>query len=639
MASTSTAALSSAYGTIDVNSLVSQLMQVERNPETLLKNRQLKINSKAAALESLATDVNAIKNAAAQINAANEWEPLKTTSSSSVVTTSATSGAITGGLSFKINRLATNQKLYSSSTVTSTSSSVTSANRVLLAAGMGSMGFSKLTGDSNLALGQHTVVVTQASAAAKKTGGSLSGATIVAGVNDTLDVTVGGQAYTLNLADGTYSGPQQVADAVNSAISALGGGAPGLKASVADGKLVLTTTNEGSAASIQVTGGSALTDLGLATDGAAITGTDGKLTVDGTETVLTNLGAGTVVGLSAPTGSISATLAGGLRSGTATVANVDTGGGSLSSVVNAINSAGVGVAAAAVKVGDNAYRLQIESRATGTAGRLNVDLSAFDGVTGFANLAAGTDAEIEVQGSDPYTVTSASNTFTDVLPGVSFTLNGSTNDVVTISASRDSDTLASRISTMVDMINQTFADIKVKTAYNASSTSQGALIGDSTVARLKSQLTAAVTDLVAASGVKQANAAGLSLNKDGSLKFDKVAFQSAYAANPTAVQRLFVSPDGDADKGITQRLADVAVKAVDSVSGYLTTSAANQRSSADRIGKQVDAFEKRMTIREAAMKAQYNALNVALERLSQQNTSLMSQLSGLNSSSSSDSSS
>ena len=77
--------------------------------------------------------------------------------------------------------------------------------------------------------------------------------------------------------------------AVQSAITATGGGAT---ASLdGTGRLRVTTTHEGSAATIQVTGGNALASLGLATDGAAIAGTDGAVQI-GTNAVTTVTSAG-----------------------------------------------------------------------------------------------------------------------------------------------------------------------------------------------------------------------------------------------------------------------------------------------------------------------------------------------------------
>ena len=77
----------------------------------------------------------------------------------------------------------------------------------------------------------------------------------------------------------------------------------------------------------------------------------------------------------------------------------------------------------------------------------------------------------------------------------------------------------------------------------------------------------------------------------------------------------------------------MATAATDGVTGYLTTSAQLSRDQAAAVGKSIDANEVRMTMRETALKAQYNALNVALQQLSSQSSSLASQLAQFNTSS------
>jgi flagellar hook-associated protein 2 len=632
MAASSTSALSSAYGTIDVNSMVTQLMQVERNPEVLLQNRQQQATNKANALDSINADVAAVLSLAKTMNASAAWEPLKTTSSSSAVTTSATTGAVTGALTFTVGHLATQNQVFSSSTLSSTTANVTGAANIVVAAGLGSIGLATVTGGPGLALGAHTVAVTQATTGSVKTADTpvpVIPLTIGAG-NNSLNITLNGQTYTLNLANGTYSGPQPLAEAINYAAAAVGAG---VTAGVdGTGKLTLTTTREGSAADIQITGGTALADLGLSADlGAIANGTDGKITVDGTETVITDTNpAGAPVALTAPVGSLSTTFAGGLRVGSSTVKSVSVGDGSLGAVVSAINGAGLGVSAAAIKVGDNAYRLQVQSKSYGVAGRINVDLSALTGAGGFSTTAAGVDAAITVAGASTYQVTSSSNTFTDVLPGVSFTINSATADTITVAATRDKDTLAARVQGIVDAVNTTIADIKVKSGYTAATSTKGALLGDSTVQRLQRELTSAVTDVVVGSSTKLANAVGITVNRDGTLAFDKAAFLTAYDVDPAGVQRLFSSGDDTApNPGIAQRLQTVAKAANDPVTGYVTTSAKGFHTTVDNMAKQIDAFELRMGIREAAMRTQWNGINVALQKLSSESTSLTQQLASI----------
>ena len=83
---------------------------------------------------------------------------------------------------------------------------------------------------------------------------------IINGTNDTLSLNIDGNPFTLTLAHGTFDATQLAAAVQTAATSA---GAP-LAATVdASGKLQLASTHEGSTATMQVTGGSALTDTVL----------------------------------------------------------------------------------------------------------------------------------------------------------------------------------------------------------------------------------------------------------------------------------------------------------------------------------------------------------------------------------------
>src|SRR3954468_22733711 len=117
--------------TIDVASMVSQLMQVEHRPVDLLTARQATFSKRADAIDSLKSLVADIGTKASAIDVASEWNLLKASSSSSAVSTAVTSGGFSGSLTFKVNALATSQRLYSTNTIASTDAKVTSASRLL----------------------------------------------------------------------------------------------------------------------------------------------------------------------------------------------------------------------------------------------------------------------------------------------------------------------------------------------------------------------------------------------------------------------------------------------------------------------------------------------------------------------------
>jgi len=259
--------------------------------------------------------------------------------------------------------------------VAATDDVVTSGN-LLVASGGTALGLGSISGGSGLAAGSHTITVTQSSAGATLTAGSpLAASTTISGANNEIDLNVNGTPSTIDIAAGTYT-PAQLAAAITQASGST------INASVSSrGELTLATTQEGSTASLQITGGSALPALGLST-GSAVNGADGVIEVDGTSTTVTDIaGTGTtpIVLASGTGGSIAANLSGGLRQGSITAQNVSVGDGSLSSVVSAINGANAGVTATALQVGTNQFALEVTSKNTGTNGAATLDAQAFSG--------------------------------------------------------------------------------------------------------------------------------------------------------------------------------------------------------------------------------------------------------------------
>jgi flagellar hook-associated protein 2 len=210
-------------------------------------------------------------------------------------------------------------------------------------------------------------------------------------------------------------------------------------------------------------------------------------------------------------------------------ASIDVGGGTLAEVVSAINSSDAGLRASAVKTADGAYRLQVAAAKTGATSEFTLD-----GVTGFGSmgiLAQGADATIKVGDilATQYTITSASNTFSDVIPGLSFTVSKLENDV-TVEATVDGTEVAKSVKELVDAANTVLSDLKKQSAYDSSTKSGGPLYGESAIRRLQEQIL---------STVGGAGAPGVSLTRDGRLSFDETKFKTAFTENPDRVAKAY----------------------------------------------------------------------------------------------------
>jgi flagellar hook-associated protein 2 len=538
---------------LDTGAIIAQLVAAQRaNTEGPINTQIAAANNSLLAYTQVNVYTTLLQSAARALSSPTAWQGLTAQSSNpNAVAVSAGSGASTGNLTFNVDRLATAGSVRSGNIFTSGATPIAADSAILLATGGQALGFSTLGSDNMLSVGNHTITVTQSSQGATKLGDTALGtATTIDGTNDTLQLSIDGNPYTLTLAHGTYD-PSSLATAVQAAATTAG--AP-LSATVNGGKLQLASTHEGSTATLQLTGGTALTALNLSTDGAPLTGIDGKVQVDGGAVqTFTSITPGQAVTLNAPAGSINATFSGGLRAGTLTATNVSTGDGSLQTVVNAINVANVGVIASAIQVGVNQYRLQLSSATTGVLHDLNIAGSELNAsVGGLVTVNQATDAQLTI-GSGPgaFAVTSGSNVVSGLLAGVTLTLVGTTTAPVTVSTAHDTTGLATKVQAMVDAANKLHQTINDLTAYDPTTKTAQPLTGDFATSQLASQLATALEDAVSSSALVSPGLVGISADKDGNFTFDQSKFLAAYNANPSGVAQMFTQGGSSANPNVT----------------------------------------------------------------------------------------
>ncbi len=540
--------LSGLASGLDTASIVADLMQANEQPQEQLVTQLNHASTVLAAYQNISSDVATLQSAADTLESPSGWQAWIPDSSTDDATATVGSGAIGGSITFSVDSLAQADSEISAGSVSSETAQITSGP-LLVAVGGGALGIGTLA-SSDLAVGNHTIAVTQASAGASLTATSAPAAstTITTGSNDTLTYDLDGTAKSLTIPAGTYT-PATLAAAVQTA----SGGQ--LTASVnSSGDLVVSTTAQGSGTSLQVTGGDAATALGFSTaPSATATGTDGVVTVDGVANDLTNFSPGQAVALNGPDGTtVSATFTGPLTVGSLTAAEVNTGNGSLQSVVSAINGAGLGISASAVTTGTNEYRLSIQSTSSGAANTLNIATGAFSGVGALTTVTAAADAAITVgNGPGSFEVTNSSNNITGLMPGVTLQLlQADPGNETTISLQPDGQTMATTVQSLVTAANQLITDLDTATAYTPSNTSSGSsptagtagpLLGDPTAQNLLASVLAAIGDQAGTGSAGSSGLVGITMNENGTLSFDANAFAQAYDDNPTQVANTFLT--------------------------------------------------------------------------------------------------
>ena len=526
---------------LNTQAIINALMAAYSQPQTDISNQISQIKSNMSDYQTIQNDLSSLQLAADSINQTYLWDQTSVASSnSSVATATAAPGTPSGTVSFTVNQLAQGNVLMSNNPVSSTNAIVANGP-LLLAQGAASLGFASLTAGSGLTVASHNITVNSALTGATIVGSPVAATTTIStGSNDTFTANVNGAAKSFTLAAGTYT-QSQLASALQSASGGL------LNVTVgSNGGLSVSTASLGSSSSLAITGGTALSSLGLTTNTTAVNGTAGSITVDGTVNTVDNVAAGSAVTLNSGTGGTIATTVGttGFSTGSFTANYLNVNSGSLSDVVSAVNGAAIGITAAAVNLGSNQYVLELSSGTTGTNSQISVDTSALSSsLGGLKQVVAAQNAQIQIGGSNGYAVSSQTNQVTGVMQGLTINLvsaQASGSQPVTLSLSPNAQAMAASVNSMVTAANQLLGDINTYAGYNSSTNVAGPLMTDPNMQLITQQVLNTVGSAVGVSGssVNSANV-GLNVTKNGTLTFDQNAFISAYQQDPTQVAQLF----------------------------------------------------------------------------------------------------
>ncbi|RBY86056.1 flagellar filament capping protein FliD [Blastococcus sp. TF02A-26] len=282
----------------------------------------------------------------------------------------------------------------------------------------------------------------------------------------------------------------------------------------------------------------------------------------------------------------------------------------------------LGLTATVVQVAEGTYRMQLSTKTSGAAGVFSVPSDA-----SFTDLTTGTNAKLTV-GSGPgaYTVTSASNTFSGLLPDTTLTVSKA-GETATVSVARDTDATAAKIQALVDAANNA---LQVITDYTSKDSTTATLQGDSTLRNLAGKIADVVSSGI---GGKSVSAYGIELGRDGKLTFKKDVFTAALAADPAAAREFFTETTGTGATaepiGLAAQLQKVAKSASDSSTGTLTLLAKSTETTAKDLQERIADWDTRLAMRKESLTRQFTAMETALSALQNQSTWLSGQLAGL----------
>ena len=303
----------------------------------------------------------------------------------------------------------------------------------------------------------------------------------------------------------------------------------------------------------------------------------------------------------------------------------------LDDIVRAVNGAGAGVTAVKVPAGKDAggtdqFRIQFSAIDSGAAKSFQVyrgDAAAVAAGTatdvfaaGGAVTTTGTDAQLTLwPGTDAaQAVTSSTNKFTAVLPGVDVTAAKTSTAPVTVNVTRDDKALTEKAQALMDGLNGVFSYIKARTG---NATTPGVLSADSIVRDANRVLHTAGSAPI---NGKSPFEYGIVVTKTGPLELAQDKF-AAMAKDPTATAAALQT--------ISARIETAAKQVSDKYDGTLTKKITGQQSLVKNFTDRISEMDVRLAAREATLKRTFSALEVSIKTLTTQQGWLTSQIAAL----------
>lgn len=298
-------------------------------------------------------------------------------------------------------------------------------------------------------------------------------------------------------------------------------------------------------------------------------------------------------------------------------------GASLSDVASAINAGVTDVSAVVLSDGTQSY-LSITNRSTGfTIGGLPADALQVSGTAaaqfGFATVVPASNATVLVDG---LSFERRSNTFDDVIPGVSITVSKEDGPPQELVLTSDTSATSKNIQGFVDAYNLVLKSLQKQLTVSAESDRSATLSGDGAVRNLQSALGALTSKTVGSSGVVRTLAdLGVKTARDGSLSIDSVTLGKAIAKDPAGVNALF----NTATSGISALTSDLVKGYTDSTNGILTVRTQGMRGQITRLGKDVERAQAAVDRYKELLVKQFTAMESIVSSLKSTGNFLTSQ--------------
>jgi flagellar hook-associated protein 2 len=307
-----------------------------------------------------------------------------------------------------------------------------------------------------------------------------------------------------------------------------------------------------------------------------------------------------------------------------------------------INHLHAGVTASIVSDGAAGYCLQLTSNKTGAQSAFILDTSKSS--ASFDWTAKAQDALLSV-GSNSLSkkatlASSSTNTFTNVLSGVTLTVQSASTSPVTVTVNADTSNLASQINSFVNTYNSFRQTLSNDTAYDASTNTGSVLTGDYTAMQLEIQLGNLMSNYYSSGNTVCSMAQlGITVNDDGTLALNQDTLNSVLNTNLADVKALFTTADTGVSAQFSNLISNLAVDAdQQDPKSLLGLHYQSLQTSIDKNQENIDSWTKRLDNERTRLTDQFANLETILAKI-QNDYQALSSISWITADGSSDSTS
>ncbi|WDI39811.1 flagellar filament capping protein FliD [Bremerella sp. P1] len=298
-------------------------------------------------------------------------------------------------------------------------------------------------------------------------------------------------------------------------------------------------------------------------------------------------------------------------------------GETLQDVIDKINDADIGLSASSLNTGSgtNPIRMSLTSTISGRKGRVVIDSSQsqfrFDEIVeaqdalllfgSASNAAAG------------ILTSSSTNKFSEVLEGVSLTVNAPSESAINVNVQVSDEPLVKAAQEFVDQYNALRDKLDAHTFFNESDNSTGILFGSNEALRVDTELGNLITSRLVGNGKFQSlEQLGFEFNDTGKLSLNSTKLKAAFEDDPEAVETFFTRET----TGFAHKVFNLTEQFAGAGSSLLVSRAQTLQARAelntDRIKAMTDRLERKS---EQLLKEFYN-LELTIGKLQNNQTAL-----------------